>query len=87
MGDSTSTIERAVGQYHELRMSADKLLAIADEGSDYEMIDKVFILPPSPTPQHQHLREQRRSVSSRSIGTLPAPHSGRIVSDANSLGL
>lgn len=37
------------------RMTADEFLAIIDEGHNYELIDGVVAMTPSPAPKHQHV--------------------------------
>ncbi len=53
MAVSTVAIERTEAQYRGLRMSADDFLQIPDDGFNYELIDGVVVMSPSPTPQHQ----------------------------------
>lgn len=48
-------VRRTDGLYTGLRMSADELLRIVDEGNNYELIDGVIMMTPSPAPEHQHI--------------------------------
>lgn len=36
-----------------LRLSAEEFFALPDDGNDYELIDGVLVMSPSPTPRHQ----------------------------------
>src|SRR5574337_313180 len=40
-------------QYAGLRMSAEEYEALPDDGFQYELVDGVIVMSPSPTPQHQ----------------------------------
>lgn len=44
---------QAPSQYVGLRMTADQFLEITDDGYNYELVDGVVIVSPSPTPRHQ----------------------------------
>ncbi len=52
---SASDLNLAEGPFTGLRMTADEFLRIPDESRDYELIDGVVIVTPSPTPRHQHV--------------------------------
>lgn len=36
-----------------LRLTADEYFSLPDDGNDYELIDGVLVMSPSPTPRHQ----------------------------------
>ncbi len=45
--------ESVEARYRGLRMTADEFLEIPDDGYNYELIDGVVIMSPSPSPKHQ----------------------------------
>ncbi len=53
MSGVATAVERCETPYHNLRMTADEFLQIPDEGNNYELIDGVVVMSPSPTPRHQ----------------------------------
>jgi Uma2 family endonuclease len=46
-------IEPGVASFCGLRMGADAFLQILDDGCNYELIDGVVVMSPSPSPKHQ----------------------------------
>ncbi len=52
---ATSEVNLTEGPFTGLRMRADEFLQIPDESRNYELIDGVVIVTPSPTPRHQHV--------------------------------
>ena len=55
MTESTAIAERTGARFRGLRMTADEFLQIPDDGYNYELIDGVVMMSPSPTPQHQRI--------------------------------
>ena len=55
MARSVAVSEHIEAAYRGLRMSADEFLEIPDDGYNYELIDGVVMMSPSPSPQHQAL--------------------------------
>ncbi|MCH8806984.1 MAG: Uma2 family endonuclease [Planctomycetes bacterium] len=53
MADTVLTHEQAEAPYRGLRMTADEFLEIPDDGYNYELIDGVVAMSPSPSPIHQ----------------------------------
>lgn len=55
MNSTIATLDdpRLEGSWSGLRLSADEFLEIDDESNNYELIDGVVILSPSPIPEHQ----------------------------------
>lgn len=51
--ESISTCDDHEPSYCGLRMTADEFLQIPDDGYNYELIDGVVQMSPSPEPQHQ----------------------------------
>jgi len=49
------TVDRTEGLWVGLRMTADQFLQILDDGQNYELIDGVVVMSPSPAPKHQHV--------------------------------
>jgi len=47
--------QRREPQYLGLRMSADAYFALQQDGFDYELVNGVVVMSPSPTPKHQHV--------------------------------
>ena len=45
--------DRLLPQYAGLRMAADEFLQISEDGFNYELIDGIVMMTPSPTPKHQ----------------------------------
>lgn len=48
-----SDVETGVAGFRGLRMAADEFLQIPDDGCNYELVDGVVVMSPSPTPRHQ----------------------------------
>ena len=42
-------------QYCGLRMTAEEFFSVPDDGRNYELIDGVVVMSPSPTPKHQRI--------------------------------
>ncbi len=55
MTESTAIAERTGARFRGLRMTADEFLQIPDDGYNYELIDGVVMMSPSPSPQHQRI--------------------------------
>ncbi len=55
MADSIIVTEHAEAPYRGLRMIANEFLKLLGDGYNYELIDGVVTLSPSPTPQHQRV--------------------------------
>ena len=58
MASSAAVSERIEAAYRGLRMSANEFLEIPDDGYNYELIDGVVIMSPSPSPQHQAITSE-----------------------------
>lgn len=50
--------ERGTAQFSGLRMNADEFLQLPDDGCNYELVDGVVVMSPSPTPPHQECAGQ-----------------------------
>jgi len=55
MPGSAGAVERSEAQFRGLRLTADEFLQLPDDGYNYELIDGVVMMSPSPTPQHQRI--------------------------------
>ena len=55
MVGSVAVSERTEAQFRGLRMTADEFLELPDDGYNYELIDGVVVMSPSPNPQHQRI--------------------------------
>lgn len=55
MAGSVAVSERTEAQFRGLRMAADAFLELPDDGYNYELIDGVVVMSPSPNPQHQRI--------------------------------
>lgn len=55
MADSTIVLEYTEAQFRGLRMTADEFLQIPDDGYNYELIDGVVVMSPSPSPKYQRV--------------------------------
>lgn len=53
MAVAPETHESAEGRFFGLRMNADDFLDLPDDGCNYELIDGVVVMSPSPKPIHQ----------------------------------
>jgi Uma2 family endonuclease len=53
MAESIATSDLSEAQYRGLRMDADEFVQVPDDGFNYELIDGVVVMSPSPSPPHQ----------------------------------
>jgi len=53
MSTYAPSVDRSSPQFNGLRMAADEFFQIPDDGYNYELIDGIVMMTPSPTPKHQ----------------------------------
>ncbi len=55
MATAPATSVKHDGSAAGLRMDAAAFLELAEDGQNYELIDGVVVMSPSPSPRHQHV--------------------------------